>query len=33
MSDEKINEPVNDAPAIEVENMDANTREVTDPDA
>lgn len=33
MSDEKINEPVNDAPAIEVENMDANTSEVTDPDA
>ena len=33
MSDEKINEPVNDAPAIEVENMDANTCEVTDPDA
>ena len=33
MSDEKINEPVNDAPAIEVENMDDNTREVTDPDA
>lgn len=33
MSDEKINEPVNDAPAIEVKNMDANTREVTDPDA
>lgn len=33
MSDEKINEPVNDAPSIEVENMDANTCEVTDPDA
>ena len=33
MSDEKINEPVNDAPAIEVENMDANICEVTDPDA
>lgn len=33
MSDEKINEPVNDAPAIEVEDMDANTCEVTDPDA
>lgn len=33
MSDEKINEPVNDAPAIELENMDANTCEVTDPDA
>lgn len=33
MSYEKINEPVNDAPAIEVENMDANTCEVTDPDA
>lgn len=33
MSDEKINELVNDAPAIEVENMNANTCEVTDPDA